>query len=125
MFKCKPHAIEQIHWNSDFIARPVCLSTAWNVIETEKRASLESVSLLLLEEFSEEQVTRSASRIQKAATEVNAELDLQDKVEGLIVGFGEETKLRPVMAHLAPHFPKLMMRKVYQKVAILRPDLER
>lgn len=113
-FKCKPESVEQIHWGTGAIDANVIKATAHNVLETEDVITYEATVELLKEEFSEEQVEISETRIRKVVTELvewyafNREvMEIYEKMD---VDFHEDKGT--VMRAMSKHFPKNAMKKV-------------
>ena len=121
MLKCKPHSIELIHWASGGIGRNVVTATALNAIESGP-LTVEAVKTLLLEEFSEEQITKSSDRITSVVREVIASIGFRDKVLSVYDTLGLSISGNKVetMRTLDKHFNKKEMKKVYSTLKLYR-----
>lgn len=119
-FKLKPPEIEAIHWaEGRRISREVIKATTLNLAESED-VTADGVSLLLLEEFSAEEVTASQELVSRVVREVIGELEFKERVlaaySALGVVWGSESRAT-VMRALAPQFHKQEMTKVYAILA--------
>ena len=122
MFKCKPHQIELIHWDSEHIPSTICYATAQNVLEIQDDVTLEAVESLLLEEFSQEKVDASRYRIEKAVHEIQFQVTLNRKVDSVLESElpTDTNDKATIMRTLSKHFDRSDMRKVYNRVAEVR-----
>lgn len=125
-FKCKPEQIENIHWAAGGIPKLMLKATAYNVLESEPEITKKALVNLLLEEFTQEQVDASVTRIEAILEEVKTELEFQDRVAvilekllvpGLLVDY--ELTLPDVMRFLSNHFERGEMSIVYHHATIL------
>ena len=117
MFKCKPHQIEVIHWASEHIPSTICYATAHNVLETQDDVTYEAVAQLLLEEYTQEKIDKSAYRIKKAVNTVQEAIFLHQQVDIVMNLYDfSDADVPTVMRTLSKHFDRGDMRKVYQRV---------
>lgn len=116
LFKLKPPEIEAIHWaEGRRISKEVIKATALNLAESDE-VTADGVSLLLLEEFPEEEVTASQELISRVVREVIEELEFKERVLAAYSALGMPwgVKNRPaVMRALASQFRKQEMKRVY------------
>lgn len=128
-FKAKPESVEALHWAGDSLPRSVILPTAWNALEScEGELTADYVSELLLEEFSELQVTRSRVRVEQAVEIVAVRLRWRERVHreyaGTGLDWGRDGK-RAVMRALSACFPREKMKEVYnglRELGVARDD---
>lgn len=120
MFKCKPHEIEKIHWEHVSIPHAVVQATAMNALETDDRITVEAVSELLKEDFTEDKIGGSIQRILKAVNFINSQAEARDKVRELIEPFKDEQDIPTIMRALSKHFPKSGMKLAYNYVIQIR-----
>lgn len=113
-FKCKPESVETIHWSTGAIDVNTIKATAHNVLETEDTITYEATVQLLLEEFTEEQITISEARIHKVVEELREWYAFQKKVleiyKTIGIRFHEDKNM--VMRTMSSHFPKTYMKRV-------------
>ncbi len=113
-FKCKPESVETIHWGTGAIDVNTIKATAHNVLETEDVITYDATVRLLLEEFSEDQVTLSEARIHKVVEELREWYQFQKQVleiyKGIGITFQEDRGT--VMRTMSTHFPKTQMKRV-------------
>lgn len=117
MFKCKPETIESIHWenSSPLIHENSIRTTVYNAAE-EGNIDYESVSRLLLEEFTPTKVIQSEIKIKKIIGEVRADLEMRRSVRESIDSLGIDLRtaeLPQVMRLIAYHYEGKDMRVVY------------
>lgn len=113
-FKCKPESVEEIHWGAGAIDINVIKATAHNVLETEDTITYEATVALLKEEFSEEEITLSEARIQKAVKELQEWYEFNRKVLEVYqrIGISFHEDKGTVMREMSKHFPRNAMKKV-------------
>ena len=121
MFKCKPHQIEVIHWASEHIPSTICHATAHNVLETQDDVTYESVVELLLEDYTQEKIDKSAYRIRKAVNTMQEAIFLHQQVDIVMNLYDfSDADVPTVMRTLSKHFDRGDMRKVFQRVDKIR-----
>lgn len=116
MYKCKPEDIESIHWTSDSIQFNSVLVTTWNALENVEAEELtvEFISELLKEEFSDTQIAKSVVRIHKAVEVVQSTVAFRKKVKEIYDARPEDAvDKRAVMRYMSQHFEKKKMRVVF------------
>ena len=117
MYKCKPDAIQQIHWNAFPLNIDVIKATALNVLEIWDEVTFDNLEELLLEEFPQEQINLSIPRIKKVLSEFDEKTTLIRKVAVYLEDFPQDADIKTeIMPALSKYFPKGEMGGVYQAV---------
>ncbi len=114
LFKCKPEAVEAIHWVTG-LSKEVVRATAWNLLETSETLSYEALAPLLLEEYTIEQIERYRANIEEVIAEVQVQLAFRERVLAAYraTGLSLAADKRAVMRLLAGQFTARDMKKVY------------
>jgi len=117
-FKCKPPSIEAEHWAIGGIDINVIKATAINVLETEDEITYQNTVDLLEEEFSEEQIRNSETRINKVVEELTAWYEFQEQVLEIYLPIGISIKedKGAVMREMSKHFPRGQASQVYHAI---------
>ena len=125
LFKCKPQQIQAIHWASDYIPQAVIQMVATNVLEVHDEVTVENITELLLEEFSQEKIKTSERRIMRCVQEIQIENNFNKRVDehvkSIVSQHDIETKniqLADIMREIAKTktFNMNEMSKVYNSV---------
>ena len=114
LFKCKPEAVEAIHWVTG-LSKEVVRATAWNLLETSETLSYEALFPLLLEEYTPEQIERFRPSIDEVLADIQAQLAFRERILAAYRATGlrlNEDK-RLLMRALAGEFEARDMKKVY------------
>lgn len=121
MYKCKSDLVESRDWIDGHIPQSVIMPTVWNALETEDELNREKITSLLLEEFDENLVKKSVSKIDFCVKYVRDKIAFREKV----LKFYQENNLdinkdkRETMKCFSQHFTKDEMKKIYMTLAEL------
>ncbi|RLF60619.1 MAG: hypothetical protein DRN25_02220 [Thermoplasmata archaeon] len=121
--KCKPPKIEDIHMRKFRIPYHSIYITIVNSFEDTDSPTLDYIKELLSEEYTEEEIAESESRITKIFKEVIQEKDFQKKIladyESLSKEYGWtiENNKNDVMRWFGKKYPKFMAAKIYNFLA--------
>lgn len=81
LYKLKPESIEKVHWSAGSIPQSVVTATAWNALEScQGPLTAAYIQELLAEEFTPQQIGKSAIRIQKAVQHVTGRVKWRQAV---------------------------------------------
>ena len=116
MLKCKAEQAEQIHWATGSLPKNIIMATVWNALESIEDIKYSHVAQLLEEEFSKQQVAKSAIRVNQCISIVKEKLKLRKKVLGLYntsgLDFNKDGK-GTVMRYLSGYIDKGKMQHAY------------
>lgn len=116
-FKCKPEQIEKIHWSAGGISNNAVWTTALNAFESYDNPTIEDLKQLLLEEFTDTQITKSWNKIQRLFKEAYNHTKFVALVNDAWLkareqGFDVTKDKGATMRFLSQFFSKQDMRKV-------------
>jgi len=115
MFKIKPEMIEASHWATGSIPESIILPTVRNAFESSD-GSPDAVRQLLLEEFSQEQVSKSEARVHRCIRKVSEFLALRETVLSVFTSLDTPWCLAnkgKVMRGLSSKVDRSKMRQAY------------
>lgn len=118
-FKCKPESVEKLHWMSSTIEPGAVYTTVVNALENMDYTELtvENVLPLFQEEYTEEQISRSMIRIEKAIAQVVGHIEWVQRVRRAadsLVGNTEQPIDKGIlMKYMSDFFARTEMRQVY------------
>jgi hypothetical protein len=118
LLKCKPPSIEASHWAGAYIPASRIIPTCWNALESapDGKLTIPYIRELLLEEFSNKQVTASYNLIEASIAHVEASLEWRSRVQQAYAETGlfyETDGKAAVMRALSTKFTKPEMKRVY------------
>lgn len=117
--KLKPETIEAIHWAAGtHISKNSIIMTCWNAFENVDTLTIDFISELLLEEFSQEEIDANADLIMRSMEHVTREAVFRQDVLDTYRGLGVNILVDKagVMRNLSQTYPKHQMKKVYSIV---------
>ncbi len=121
-YKCKPPAIEEIHWRTDqSIGREVIRQALYKMRENGydfANGRVEDLIAELENDFQKPHVEQQEGLIRRVWTEYVVELQKKEWLRGLVDQSGLDPRDRPnLMRYLSQHYPRKDMRWVYAAVA--------
>jgi hypothetical protein len=122
MLKCKPSMIENLHWVGDSIPYNSIVTTCWNALESCEALTVEYITELLREDFSNDTIGKSEQRIHKAVEYVILEHQFRTDVRVKYLKSGldyERDGKVAIMKYMSQHFSRDRMSKVYGALKIL------
>lgn len=114
--KLKPETIEAIHWAAEtHISKNSVITTCWNAFENVDTLTVEFVSQLLLEEFTQEEIDANADLVRTCLDHVTREAEFRQEVLTTYRGLGTNLLVDKagVMRSLSEKYPRNQMKKVY------------
>jgi hypothetical protein len=117
LIKLKPPEVEEIHWALDHVPREEAAAVARNVFEVSDTPEAADMVILLSEEWSDEQISRSLDTIERALQEAIERRAFQEDVLAIYAqlhGPDDFRKNRPaVMRSMSQRFARSQMSKIY------------
>lgn len=118
-FKCKPESVEKLHWMSSTIEPGAVYTTVVNALENMDYTELtvENVLPLFQEEYTEEQISRSMIRIEKAIAQVVGHIEWVQHVRRAADSYRAHSDWPldkgSIMKYMSDFFARTDMRQVY------------
>ena len=115
-YKLKPEMIEDIHWANTSINIGSIYTTVVNALENVDVEGLtyDYVTELLREEYSDSQISLSATRILSSIERIKLRVIFRDKVSVVYHHkFSDNLNKKEVMPYMSKHFEKSQMRDVF------------
>ncbi len=114
LFKCKPESVEEMHWATG-INKAAVEMTCWNLLETEDTLTYEALLPLLLEDYTEREISGFRAHIEECISKVGGEMSFRIRVleEYEKVGIKLSEDKGAVMRELSAKFARNEMKKVF------------
>ena len=114
LFKCKPESVEEMHWATG-INKGAVEMTCWNLLETVDALTYEALFPLLLEDYTERDISGFRSHIEDCISKVSDELRFRFRVLEAYekVGIELTENKGAVMRELSGVFARNEMKKVF------------
>ena len=113
--KCKPEAVLKYHWSGDAIAYESIYTTVINAFENFDNPTIEDINQLLAEEFMQDKISKSYTRVKKTLERVTVDKKLQSKllIDYKAQNFDINKDKATCMRWFAKHYPKSQAKRIF------------
>lgn len=118
LFKCKPEAIEKIHWASGGIGKNIIIATCENAFENFDEPTVDDIRTLLAEEFPQPEIEKIHYSIEKHLKAAIEKHEFTLKVLAVYNSIGASIidEKTVVMRQMSKEFPRDKMSRVFSAI---------